>query len=232
MEIFFRLLFGHLLADFTFQTNYIADWKRHSFNGLLVHVFIHPVCYLFLTWPFLDQTWVMVGSMSLNGWVCIAIATFLHFLEDWMRVGLVNRGWPDNTLFYLWDQVVHILVLWVLCPTKVQPVVDAWPLLGILFVLVTHFATVTVWFIEKDVYGRNYPETEEKYISMLQRLVVWLTFFLPHPLWLFGVAFFIVTFFRHIWKRRVDFSWTSVTLGNLLAVGCGLLARYGVGTHF
>jgi len=232
MEIFCRLLFGHLLADFTFQTNYIAEWKRHSFYGLLAHVFIHPLCYIPLTYPFINDTWVVIAGVPLNGWACIAIATVLHFIEDWFRVNKVNKGWTDNTLFYLWDQLIHILVIWVLTPTRTQAVIDPWPILGILFVLVTHFATVTVWFIEKDIYGRTYPETEEKYISMLQRLVVWLTFFLPHPLWLFGVAFFMVTFFRHIWKRRVDFSWCSVILGNMMAVGCGLIARFGVGTHF
>jgi energy-coupling factor transporter transmembrane protein EcfT len=101
-----------------------------------------------------------------------------------------------------------------------------------MFVVVTHFATVTVWFIEKDIFGREYPETEEKYISILHRLVVWLSFFLPYPWWMLVLAFVLVTFIRHVWTRRVDFSWTSVLLGNSIAVACGFLSRFALGTHF
>lgn len=232
MEIFCRLLFGHLLADFTFQTNFIADWKRRKKLGLLAHVAIHPVCYLLLTRPFLLDTWTHFLNIPLNGLSCIAIATALHYVEDWFRVNKINEGWNDNTLFFVWDQAVHILILLFLSPWRDQTLQNSWPLLGSLFVVVTHFATVSIWFVEKDIYGREYPETEEKYISILQRLVVWLAFFLPHPWWLFVLAFVLISFGRHVWTRRIDFSWTSVVMGNALAVICGLVARFSIGYHF
>ncbi len=232
MEIFTRLLFGHLLADFTFQTNYLAEWKRQSRWGLLVHVAIHPLCYTLLLWPFLTQTWITLGGVPLAGWACIIIATVLHFIEDWFRVDRVNRGWRDNTFFYLWDQAVHIVILWFLSPRQAQPLENLWPLLGSLFVLVTHCATVTIWFIEKDIYGRDYPETEEKYISILHRLVVWLAFFLPTPWWLIVLVFVLGTFLRHVWLRHVDFSWTSVIMGNFIAILCGMISRFGLNYHF
>lgn len=225
MEIFTRLVFGHLLADFTFQTNFIADWKRRSSLGLLAHVAIHPTCYIVLTWPFLNDTWCTFGSVSLNGWVCVLIATLLHFVEDWFRIARINNGWKDGTLFYAWDQAIHLVVLWFLCPRQSQPLQSVWPALGILFVIVTHFATVTVWFIEKDIYGRDYPETQEKYISILQRLVVWLSFFLPSPWWMLMLAFILVSFGRHVWTRKIDFSWSSILMGNTLAIACGVMSR-------
>lgn len=228
MEIFCRLLFGHLLADFSFQTNYIAEWKRKSMHGLLVHVLIHPICYVAVTWGYLNDVW----GLGLKGWMCVLIASFLHFAEDWFRVTLVNSGWPDNTLFYLWDQAIHILILWLLAPIKSMPLINMWPLIGVLFVLVTHCATVTVWFIEKDIFGTNYPETEEKYISMLVRLVLWMAFFLPSPFWILVSLFVIVTFGRHVWTRRIDFSWTSVLLGQMIAIVAGFVSRFGLRTHF
>lgn len=234
MEIFFRLLFGHFLADFTFQTNYIAQWKRTKFLGLLVHVAIHPICYVFLLVPpfapanYLMEPW----AWGMPGWLAVVSLTFLHFLEDWVRVTLVKRGWPDNTLFYVWDQVVHILFLWIFCPKMAQPLFTVWSILGTLFVLVTHFATVTVWFIEKDINGREYPETEEKYILILERLAVWLAFFMPHPWWIFVLLFLIGTFGHHVWTRKIDFSWTSVILGNVVAISCGVVSRFGLGYHF
>lgn len=232
MEIFCRLLFGHLLADFTFQTNFIANWKRRQLWGLLAHVFIHPVCYIALAWPYLNDVWRTVGGVALNGWMCVALITLAHFAEDFFRVSAVNRGWADNTLFYLWDQIIHLLCIWFLCPVATQPLVNSWPIIGALFVLVTHCATVTVWFIEKDIYGRDYPETEEKYLSILQRTVVFLAFFLPSPWWYVVPMVVLITFGRHVWSGRVDFSWTSVILGNLIAVACGLFTRFGLRFHF
>lgn len=232
MEVFYRLLFGHFLADFTFQTNFVADWKRRKFLGLLFHVVLHPICYVLLTWPYLNDVWVTYGGVDLNGWTCVGLGALLHFLEDWLRVTLVNKGWPDNTLFYLWDQVVHLVALWFLSPVHTQPVISQWPILGSLFVIVTHCATVTVWFIEKDIYGRDYPETDEKYISILQRLGVWMAFFLPSPWWFIVGGFILGSFLRRVWTHRVDFSWTSVILGNAIAIVCGVIARFVVGFHF
>jgi len=234
MEILCRLLFGHLLADFTFQTNFIAHWKRKKFSWLLVHVFIHPACYIPLVWPFLNEVWFSRWGFQWNGWTCIGIATFLHFAEDWFRVTMVNRGWPDNTLFYTWDQLVHLTVIFILAPLASQPLLANWALLGCLFVIVTHFATVTVWFIERDVYGydREYPETGEKYISMAQRFAAWLFFFLPAPWWYVG-PFLVAGFYVWlIWVKKVDFSWPSIIGGNLITVAAGLLARFWLGYHF
>ncbi len=231
MEIFFRLLLGHLLADFTFQTNYIAAWKRNSRVGLLTHVVMHPLCYIPLLWPYLNETWVVIGGLSFNGWGSIAIATVLHLLEDWFRVDMVNRGWPDNILFYSWDQAVHLVVLFIFSPIRTHPLVNQWPLLGIFFVIVTHFATVTVYFIEKGLYGGEYPETEEKYVSILQRLVVWMAFFLPYPWWILVLAFILISFGRHVLTRRIDFSVTSVLLGNGIAIACGIMTRFVLNRH-
>jgi hypothetical protein len=231
MEFFFRLLFGHLLADFTFQTNFLADWKRRSGAGLLVHVVIHPLCYIALTWPFLNQTWTLFGSFRICGWAAVLIATLIHYVEDWFRVRQIAMGWNDNTVFYVWDQAIHILVLWLLSPWKVQPLENTWPLIGSLFVVVTHFATVTIWFIEKDIYGREYPATEEKYLAILQRLAVWLAFFLPTPVWPVVVVVVFATFGRYIWRRRIDFSRASLVMGNALALTCGLISRFSLGYH-
>lgn len=232
MEIFSRLIFGHFLADFTLQTNFIAEGKRRKFWILLVHVFTHPVCYLPLLWPYLNDTWKVIGGVTINGWGAIGIVTVLHFIEDYFRVTMVNRGWRDNTLFYLWDQGVHILCLWWMAPTSSQALATTWPILGTLAVLVTHFATVTVWFIEKDFRGTNYPEAQEKYISILQRLVVWMAFFLPHPYWIVAVIAVLGAFFSHMLKRRLDFSLSSLLMGNTIALVCGFVARFGLHTHF
>lgn len=233
MEIFWRLMFGHLLADFTFQTNFINRWKRTSFAGLLVHCLMHPVFYTVLCWPFLGEVWVRNGLFHWNGWTCLAVIFVTHLFEDWWRVYTIHRyGMPDNTLFFAWDQVIHYSVIFAVTPMALSSVPatgffpEKWPVLGCLFVLVTHACTVLVYFVEKDLYGAEFPGFDEKYLAMAERLVLALCFLFPSvPAaallaagWL-GVMFFL--------RRRRIFDLTAFTfyVGAALSVACGLAAR-------
>ena len=51
MLIFWRLVLAHFIADFTLQTNKVAQWKRVSQLGMVVHVLCHPVMYVLMCWP-------------------------------------------------------------------------------------------------------------------------------------------------------------------------------------
>ncbi|MBI3564921.1 MAG: DUF3307 domain-containing protein [Elusimicrobia bacterium] len=233
MEIFWRLMFGHLLADFTFQTNFINRWKRTSMAGLLVHCLMHPAFYLVLCWPFLGQYWVDHPWLRLNGWSCVALVFVLHFLEDWWRVYTIFRyGMPDNTLFFAWDQIIHYSVIFAVAPMAASSAAttgwfpEKWTVLGCLFVLVTHACTVLVYFVEKDLHGAEYPGFDEKHLAMAERLVLALCFLFPSPAgaavlsaaWL-GVMFYL--------RRRRIFDLTAFTfyVGAALSVVCGLAAR-------
>jgi len=233
MEIFWRLMFGHLLADFTFQTDFINRWKRTSFAGLLVHCLMHPLFYVILCWPYLREHWVSGPFFHINGWQCIAIIFLTHLLEDWWRVyAIAHYGMPDNTLFFVWDQVIHYSAIFAVVPlafagagsTGFFP--EKWPILGCLFVLVTHACTVMVYFLEKDFHGALFPGFDEKYLAMAERLVLALCFLFPgvvgaiglSAVWL-GVMFFL--------RRNRLFDLTAFTfyMGAGLSVICGLAAR-------
>jgi hypothetical protein len=261
MEIFWRLVLGHLISDFTLQTNYIAAWKRRSFWGLLVHCAIHPILYAVLTWKYLNQVWIQLGPIELTGTACLVIIFVTHFIEDEWRIwSVLKRGSPDNTFFYFWDQIIHYAVLFAMSPvvegatTKLQflrypsivgvlPLDQAaslgwierfstlvrpepWVWIAILFAVVTHFTTVTIYFLEKDMFGAEFPEVHEKYISMAERVVVMTCFLLPGLWWLAVLAFWLGRAVLYKFQKLYDISWISVIIGNLTAVACGLLARY------
>ncbi len=226
MDVFWRLLFGHLLGDFTCQTNYVAAWKRRSLWGLLFHATTHPVLYVALVWPYLARPWVSTPWGPLNGWTCVALIYVTHLLEDQWRIWSVQRGAPDNLLFYLWDQVIHVVILFAFTPPTGPLVQSKWPLLGSLAVLVTHFATVTVYFVEKDLFGRDFPETMEKYGGMLLRLLVFGCFFLPGWGWLLVAAVWGAWSFLPERFPGLALSRTGWLLGNGLAVVCGLAGRW------
>ena len=230
MEIFWRLMFGHLLADFTFQTNFINRWKRTSMVGLFVHCVMHPVLYIALCWPFLNQTWVVNPFFHLNGWACLAIIFITHFLEDWWRVYTIFKyGMPDNTVFFMWDQIIHYAVIFAVAPLAMGPgglFPERWPVLGCLFVVITHTCTVLIYFMEKDLHGAEFPGFDEKYLAMAERLVLALCFLLPSPVGstVFGAAWLGVMFFLRR-KRLFDSTAFTFYTGVAVSVVCGLAAR-------
>lgn len=231
MVIFWRLLFGHLVADFTLQTNFINRWKRSSVWGMVAHCATHPLVYLVLTWPFLKDTWLTMGPVKLTGWVCIVVIFVAHFVEDYWRVFTIFKyNTPDNTLYFLWDQIVHYAVIFLVVPIGFQNptgglMPEKWPILGCLFVLITHACTVLVYFIEKDLYDRLYPGVEEKYLTMAERVVLALIMLVPGNAWPL-LALGWLAFMHTIRSKRIlDLSWFSFWLGSAVTLVCGVAAR-------
>ena len=260
MEIFWRLVLGHLIGDFTLQTNYIAAWKRRNVLGMTVHCAIHPLIYAVLLWNTMGQTWLQIGPMVLTGWSCITIIFVTHFIEDQWRVWCVlRRNAPDNTFFYVWDQVIHYAILFAMAPSvggtvgkyeilKYPPIPgvpflnevqslsfwerfltvtrpEPWVFAAILFVVVTHFTTVSIYFVEKDFLGRDFPEDAEKYIGMAERLAVAAAFLLPGRWWMALVLAWLLYLVVGKIRKTNASSWANLAIGNLTAVLCGFLIR-------
>ncbi len=233
MEIFWRLMFGHLLADFTFQTNFINRWKRTSLYGLLAHCLMHPAFYVALCWPYLGERWIDNSFARLNGWACILIVFVTHLLEDWWRVfTIAHYGMPDNTVFLLWDQIIHYSVIFAVAPlamaiagnTSFFP--EKWPVLGCLFVLITHGCTILVYFLEKDLHGVGFPGASEKYLAMAERLVLGLCFLFPSAAGAAALAVAWLGAMVFLRRRRLfDLTAFSFYLGAFLSAACGLAAR-------
>jgi hypothetical protein len=232
MVIFWRLLFGHLLADFTFQTDFVNRWKRSSLLGMLVHCATHPICYLALTWPYLRETWVSAGPLGVPGWACIALVFVTHFLEDQWRVFTIFRyNLPDNTLYFIWDQIIHYAIIFAVIPSAVagannQLIPELWPVLGCLFVIVTHACTVAIYFVEKDLYDRVFPAFQEKYAGIAERLVLALCFLVPGHSWPLLALIWLSLMHWTRSRRFLDLSWLSFYIGGVVAVLCGIAARF------
>ncbi|MBI4051953.1 MAG: DUF3307 domain-containing protein [Elusimicrobia bacterium] len=231
MVIFWRLILGHLLADFTFQTNLINSWKRKSVWGMLVHCAMHPFFYILLTYPYLNQFWVYTKYVQLQGWTCILLIFVLHFLEDQWRVYTIQKfRTPDNTLYLIWDQVIHYACIFLFFPLSLLDsngtiIPEKWTVLGCLFIGATHFTTVMIYFLEKDFLTGSFPEFDEKYLAIAERLVLALFFLLPGTWWVFFALLWIGHMYYLRSKRIVDFSWFSFYVGVSAAVVFGVLAR-------
>lgn len=260
MEIFWRLVLGHLIADFTLQTNYIAAWKRRSVWGLLVHCGIHPIIYSILLWRYVGQVWIQAGPLKLTGCTCILLVFITHLIEDEWRIwSVLKRNAPDNTFFYVWDQIIHYAIIFALSPVvdgavskfgfiyfpEIMGVVpgaqaaqmslierfftitrpENWIFVAILFVIITHFTTVTIYFLEKDFLGRDFPDVPEKYTTMAERLIVMACLLLPGMWWISVLGVWALRAFIYKARRIYDYTWMNILIGNGAAVVCGFLAR-------
>ncbi len=232
MIIFWRLLFGHLLADFTFQTNAVNRWKRKNIFGMLFHCAMHPVFYALLTYPYLSRPWVEWKDFSLNGWACVILLFLAHWIEDEWRVFTIFRyHTPDNTLYFLWDQVIHATAIFAVAPLlqfsnpATQLVPEIWPVLGCLFVVATHMSGIFIYFIEQDLFNKPFPDAFQKYAQITERLGFALCFMLPKNFWAFAAPLWLLGMISLRLKKWKSFSWTSLFVGSSIAGICGLTSR-------
>ena len=227
MGIFWRLILAHLLADFTFQTDFIAKWKRKNIFGGLAHSFIFFVCASALCFGQLGQPWLLFGRyFHINCWAVLGVLSFFHFLEDEWRVRTIRKlVSADSFFFFLLDQCIHIALIFVFFPPQTYQLPEKWIIFAILFVLTTHFTSIFVYFTEKTVSGSSKLGIGERYFSMAERLTVGLALVLP-GFWAFGVvAAWIPRLF--IGRRYPEYraSRVNMIIGNSLAIFFGLIAR-------
>ncbi|MFH1368673.1 MAG: DUF3307 domain-containing protein [Elusimicrobiota bacterium] len=227
--IFWRLILAHLLIDFTFQTNFIAEWKRRNVWGALLHSMMFLVVGTILCWGYLTDIWVMAGNnmVIIQGWMALVLLTIFHFMEDEWRVWTIQKlNSPDTMFFFIWDQVIHIVFIFVLFPQSFGIHPEPWVLLAILFVLTTHFTTIFIYYLEKDVFGQTNVLVHDKYFSMIERLITALALLLPG--W-WALSFLFVWIARAVissfWRRPQGFTWTNIIVGNSMAALFGFLAR-------
>jgi hypothetical protein len=104
LATFLVLLLAHLLADFPFQTDWIAARKGSSPSAMLAHIAVHYVtawgCLLF----FLHSFFFSVFSQ-----LVVAAYISLHLAIDVLKHRLVERGIvPNGGAIFLLDQVAHV----------------------------------------------------------------------------------------------------------------------------
>jgi len=233
MAIFWCLILSHFLADFTFQTNFIAKWKDKSIWGRLSHVFIFLAITFIITFPALDEIWIihwpLIGTLSLYGWFCVVVLTVLHLAEDQFRIWCVHeRKLSNNSFFFAYDQLVHVSLIILFTPWSIAPSVLSipWMRIGTLLVLCTHFTTIVVFYLEKDIYGHARMIVQEKYMAMAERLVIVLLFFLPGGWWAICIAAWVLFWLVKKIRKGYDRSWVDLGISYSMAIIIGLAIRF------
>jgi len=231
MIIFWRLLLSHLLADFTLQFDIISVMKRRNLWGMLIHCLTHFVVSVAMTWEYLPDTWLRIGPLAVNGWGALVIMLVVHFAVDELRIySMKTLRYKDNTVSFVADQLLHLYVLFMITPVIIpEPGLllgEKWAAIGCMLVLVTHFTTVLIYFFEKDLSGKSFPQFDEKYFLIFERLVLWAFFFAAGYWWVPFAFAWIFQFFYIKRKRIIDMSRVNVWLSVTISVGLGIWTRY------
>ncbi len=229
MLIFWRLLLAHLLADFPLQTNRVAHFKRTSPLWMLVHCATHAATSAILIWPYINEVWFTVAGMKFYGWMAVAVIFFTHYLQDVWRVYAIHMlRTSDGVIYFLWDQVVHIGILFALSAPSIgsgHPMPEKWVVLACLFTIITYGNTILSYFLDKTLYAAEFPKFDAKYFLMLQRAALWLFFLIPGWQWLPWAAAWTGYSFYLRKKRLIDLSRAGFYSGLGITLVAGVAAR-------
>ena len=231
MVIFWRLLLSHLLADFTLQFDIVNRMKRDGALGMFIHCMTHFAVSAALTWNYLPETWFSAGPLAVNGWGALVIMLLVHFGVDELRIySMKTLHYKDNTASFVVDQLLHFYVLFLISPVNMPGpgllMGEKWAAIACMLVLVTHFTTVLIYFVEKDLFGKTFPAFDEKYFLIFERVVIWAFFFAAGYWWtLFAVAWIAQLFYVRR-KRIMDLSGINVWISVFTAVLTGFWTRY------
>lgn len=230
MEIFCRLFLAHLLADFTFQTNYINTAKRSTVSGMFLHVFTHAIFSYILVRDYLGQVWFSLFSLQVSGWFALLAVMFVHFGVDELRVYLIKKlKYPDNTFSFVADQFAHAWVIFMFTPFSFSGghfISEKWVFLVSCLVMVTHFTTVLFYFIERDLFQVSFPSFDQKYFMIFERAVTWAFFMMPGKWWIVLLMLWIAQFFYVKRKRIIDVSALNFYGSILSSCIFGALSRF------
>jgi hypothetical protein len=101
-ETFFLLLFGHFLADFPLQGEYLSRTKdptQNEFGIWFISMFAHSMIHAGIVF-------VLTGSTALAGLMLIT-----HFFIDYAKC----QGWfGTGQIGYVRDQMFHYLILFLI----------------------------------------------------------------------------------------------------------------------
>lgn len=167
------LFLGHMIADFYFQTENIAENKQDSINWMILHCTIYAVIITALVV-------LLTGRWELIFVVLIIFVT--HFLLDEVKLKIEMRK-DKPLLFFLLDQVAHLIILYLIWKWFVEGkqvlIIDslASKLLAyitLILVLVQPGSIVVMKAITNS--SEDSEQTDEKrygrYIGILERLVI------------------------------------------------------------
>lgn len=185
MSIFWRLVLAHLLADFLFHFNFIYKLKHTKvFSGYLVHGLVFFISALFCAQGYLNEPWLNLGFITLNGVQSLIVLAALHALLDKLNPSETRAFEGYNFSLFLFWQAMEIMLLFIFAPLvriKGESFLIGNKLLFIFIgvLIVTYFFMVFIHLFKRDFCKGTYPIFDERFVSTLYRLSLYLFLLIP-----------------------------------------------------
>ena len=196
---FYCILAGHLLGDFTFQTNKIAYKKNKEIKWTLLHIVIVTLCIM------------VMGSVFGPKIILVAILNgIIHFLVDFKKIELKNVGPTIIFLYFLGDQLVHISILLGLSFILTEPILELDPkvIFASLIVLFTiSFSSVAIQFLLKIVErleDQSFYVKNEKMLGNVNRFCVFMSLYMSRRysyFFILGIPIILLLFWKYYIKE-------------------------------
>ncbi len=233
MIVFWHLLLAHLLADFTFHTDYIYRKKiTNPFKGLSVHGFVYMVCLLVCCLPYLEMKWFTLAGVSFNGVETIFLLTFIHMLSDYIDVSDNHDVIGMNALMFICWQIIEISVLFIVAPFMLtdKAGISFWILKFVIIlnglIISAHALMVLIHLFTKDFVHTNYPTFDERYVSMIYRAGLYMSLVLPSYIAFVIALIWIGCLFVIFNIKQVSFMSHKNVSGTILTVLIALCVRW------
>ncbi len=185
MSIFWRLILAHLMADFLFHFNFIYKLKNTKiFAGYFVHGLVFFCSAILCCHDFLFIPWLNLGFFNLNGVQSILILAVLHTLLDKINPSETRAFKGYNLFLFLLWQAMEIMLLFIFAPFVSVPnqsfiVGDKLIFIFIGVLISTYFFMVSIHFLKRDINQSTYPIFDERFVSTLYRLSLYLFLLIP-----------------------------------------------------
>jgi len=194
------LLLGHLLGDFTFQTNRIAENKNKYYTWNLLHTTIVTLCMLVCSIPFGHFIYVLV---ILNGG--------LHFIIDYIKSKLPHKNPAYDLFYFISDQCLHISIIYIISTFSEGSffyfgIEKIFVKLLTIIVIISSFASILVKYILRLLYPscrKTFFIYNERIVGIITRLIVFFNIHIHmHQLTFLLIVFVMIFTYRIIYFYR------------------------------
>jgi len=161
--LFWRLLAGHFIGDFTLQTDTIFKIKVKYPWGVILHGSIAGILICIMAIPYLSHYPIL--------WLYLFLNIAFHILVDKAKLSINPKVKKVGFIFFLLDQIIHIAACWLISiSVPSSPHYGASiPLYGntTFMIFISVYIAVTYGFV-------SYPL--DKNFFQLTRCISWLEF--------------------------------------------------------
>lgn len=233
MIVFWHLLLAHMLADYTFHTDYIYTKKiTNPFKGLTLHGLVYLICLLICCFPYLEMKWFTLGGIPFNGVESVFLLALIHMLSDYVDVSDNHDVIGINALMLVCWQLIEISILFIAAPfipvpeTKFSFWILKFIIILIGLILSAHGLMVLIHLFIKDFVHKNYPSFDERYVSMIYRGGLYMSLILPSDIAFIVALIWLGCLYIIFGVKQVSFMSGKNIAGTILTILIAIGVRY------